>query len=274
MAQLLDYGAWVSKLQPSVVGRIYRDSEFSQPGDTLDSAFQRRFGTPLTEESLNSSHELVVVASSVDAITEWIVHYLFERGVGINVLCFKVFEHEGARLLSRAWLRDPTSQVESSPSRPENEPWNGEYYVSFGHDHRQSWEDARRFGFVSAYGGTWYTRTLSLLQPGDRIWVNVPQRGYVGVAEVVQEATTLDEFVVDGSTLAEVETDGDYSDEMLTDGERSMKLVGVKWTKTVPLASATREVGFFGNQNTVARPRAASWRRTIERLRQLWPDAA
>ena len=47
-------------------------------------------------------------------------------------------------------------------------------------------------------------------------------------------------------------------------------LVGVKWTKTVDLHEAVKEIGFFGNQNTVARPRAHSWHFTVERLKTLW----
>src|SRR5262249_50177288 len=48
--------------------------------------------------------------------------------------------------------------------------WNGEFYVSFGGD--REWEEARRYGFISAGGGAWYSQTLELLEPGGRIWVN------------------------------------------------------------------------------------------------------
>ena len=50
---------------------------------------------------------------------------------------------------------------------------NGEYYVSFG-DEGRSWEEAVKYGFISAGGGTWFTNTLKLLKPGDRIWVKIP----------------------------------------------------------------------------------------------------
>ena len=39
------------------------------------------------------------------------------------------------------------------------------------------------------------------------------------------------------------------------DEEHGEHIVGVKWTKTVDLHEAVKEIGFFGNQNTVARPR-------------------
>ncbi|MGH8458926.1 MAG: nuclease, partial [Nevskiales bacterium] len=52
------------------------------------------------------------------------------------------------------------------------------------------------------------------------------------------------------------------------DPERAEYLVRVKWLKTVPLDKAIKERGFFGNQNTVARPRAPKWQHTVDRLRQ------
>jgi hypothetical protein len=62
-----------------------------------------------------------------------------------------------------------------------NEPWNGEFYSSFGHGESRSWEDAVEYGFICAGGGSWYSRTLQLLSPGDRLWVRVPGCGFVGV---------------------------------------------------------------------------------------------
>ena len=46
--------------------------------------------------------------------------------------------------------------------------------------------------------------------------------------------------------------------------------VRVKWEKTVELHEAVKEIGFFSNQNTVARPRAQSWNFTVERLKTVW----
>ena len=43
---------------------------------------------------------------------------------------------------------------------------------------------------------------------------------------------------------------------------------GVDWIDTVPLKDAIKEKGFFGNQNTVAKPRAKKWRHTVERLKK------
>ncbi|MCK4374689.1 MAG: hypothetical protein KAX19_05145 [Candidatus Brocadiae bacterium] len=45
-------------------------------------------------------------------------------------------------------------------------------------------------------------------------------------------------------------------------------VVGVDWIETVPLQEAIKEKGFFGNQNTVAKPRAKEWVHTVERLKE------
>ena len=53
-----------------------------------------------------------------------------------------------------------------------------------------------KYGFNSAGGGTWYSNSLGMLEPGSRIWVNVPSRGYVGVGKVTAPVCKVDEFTV------------------------------------------------------------------------------
>ncbi len=52
------------------------------------------------------------------------------------------------------------------------------------------------------------------------------------------------------------------------DPETADYLVRVKWLKTVDLSDAVHETGFFGNQNSVARPRSPKWERTVARLKK------
>ena len=53
-------------------------------------------------------------------------------------------------------------------------------------DSRAIGEFARKFGFVSAGGGKFYTQTIRALPEGARVWVNIPQTGYVGVGLVTR----------------------------------------------------------------------------------------
>lgn len=287
VTQVLDYGSWVGGLRAEDIAPIfndYRKRRFpDEPGLSIDEAFCRHFRVKAMPEELNERHELVIIGSSFDADTERIVTYLSEvHGVDINALFFRVFKDGEREYLTRAWLREPEDPaVSSSPvssarsgSSPKGD-WNGEYYVSFGDldNDGRSWEDAVKYGFISGGGGDFYVRTLGLLAPGDRVWVNVPGRGYVGVGEVVQPVVRIDEFKVPGpdgrpTPITNMPLKGQGIVESLKRAEVPEHLVGVRWIRTVPRNQAIKEKGLFGNQNTVARPRDPKWAYTVERLRE------
>jgi hypothetical protein len=131
VAQALDYAAWVDQLTPDRIAQIYQ--RYSNGAD-LAKAFKQKFGDELDEESLNTSHQIILVAASLDDSTERIINYLNARDIAINVIFFQVFQCGAQQLLSRAWLIDPgETQVNavSSSSRivGEKEPWNGEFYA-------------------------------------------------------------------------------------------------------------------------------------------------
>lgn len=272
VAQALDYASWVERLEASDIEAIYK--RFRPAGDLI-ADFQARFGAALETETLNQNHQIVIVAAELDASSERIVAYLSDRGVAINVLCFQVFQSGEQQLISRAWLLDPAdaAQVTASakPGAP-SEPWNGEFYCSFGHGPSRVWPEARQYGFVCGGGGSWYSNSLKMLAPGDRLWVNVPQQGYVGVGCVTGHATAAADFRLlhDGvERLAlDVLTAADYHRDYADDPERSEWFVPVQWLHSLPLAEAVKEVGFFGNQNTICRPTTPKWRWTVDRLKE------
>jgi hypothetical protein len=272
IAQALDYASWVDTLTPDRIAQIYQ--RFSN-GESLDEAFKRHFGTDLDEESLNASHQMVIVAAELDAATERIIAYLNARDIAINALFFQVFKQGDALLLSRAWLIDPAKTQVNAATMPtangEREPWNGEFYVSFGDTASRSWEEARKFGFISAGGGRWYSQTLKLLNPGDRVWVKIPQRGYVGVGRVVEIARPVKDFTImtpAGERPAlEILRHADLYRRNADDAEKAEYFVRVEWLDTVAHSDAVNEVGLFGNQNTVCQPTTPKWRHTVERLK-------
>jgi hypothetical protein len=275
IAQALDYASWVDQLSAEKIAQIYQ--RFSN-GGSLDAAFAQRFGTALDEDTLNSSHQIIVVASELDPSTERIVGYLNARDIAINVVFFQVFEHDGQHLLSRAWLIDPgetqANVAVSTRTKGEKEPWNGEYYVSFGDPSSRSWDDARKYGFISGGGGSWYSQTLKLLSPGDRVWVKIPRTGYVGVGQVLESVQPIDEFTVpteNGPQLAlsVLKHAGKYQ-LAANDPDRAEYFVRVKWLNAVPTNQAINEVGLFGNQNTVCQPTTPKWRHTVERLKTVF----
>lgn len=147
VAQALDYASWVDDLTADPLSQIYE--KFSGGGN-LGDAFKQRFNTELEEESINQSHQIIIVAAELDPSTERIVDYLSKNGISINVLFFKVFQHGEEQFLSRAWLIDPSEtqtnavQATAGASAKTKEPWNGEFYVSFGDPNSRNWEEARR----------------------------------------------------------------------------------------------------------------------------------
>jgi hypothetical protein len=276
IAQALDYASWVEQLSADRIAQIYQ--RFSS-GANLDEAFRQRFDILLDEEALNQSHQIIVVASELDAATERIVTYLNDRDIAINVVFFQVFQNGDEQLLSRAWLIDPSetqvnvAATSKARSGSENEPWNGEYYVSYG---SRNWNDARQYGFISGGGGTWYSQTLKMLSPGDRVWVKIPQAGYVGVGRVAAAAQPAKEFTVptpEGDKPAlEILADKERFRQVADDPERTEYFVRVEWLNTVPETQAISEVGLFGNQNTVCRPTTPSWRYSVDRLKTYFPN--
>lgn len=277
VAQALDYASWVEQLTPDRVAQIFQ--RFSG-GNSLDAAFQERFGVELDEETLNQSHQIIIVAAELDPSTERIIAYLNARDIAINAVFFQVFEHGPDKLLSRAWLIDPSETqanvASTTAAKGDKEPWNGEFYVSFGDAASRSWEDARRFGFISGGGGSWYSQTLKLLSPGDRVWVKIPKKGYVGVGTVLESVQPVKDF--------KVQTDSGEQPALVTlkhadkyqltadDPELAEYFVRVRWLDTVPENKAINEVGLFGNQNTVCQPTTPKWRHTVERLKLKFPD--
>jgi hypothetical protein len=62
VAQSLDYASWVEGLAAEKIAQIYE--RFSNGGN-LDAAFKAHFGRPLDEDSLNQSHQIIIVASEL-----------------------------------------------------------------------------------------------------------------------------------------------------------------------------------------------------------------
>lgn len=277
VAQALDYASWVEKLTADRIAQIYQ--RFSN-GGSLDAAFLKRFGVELDEDTLNASHQIIIVAAELDDQTERIISYLNARDIAVNVVFFQVFQAANGPLLSRAWMIDPgetqANVTVTSKRSGEREPWNGEYYVSFGDPASRSWEDARKYGYVSAGGGSWYSRTLKLLSPGDRIWVYVPKTGYVGVGVVTEPVQSAKEFKVltpEGERpCLDVLQHAALYRANADDPEKAEYFVKVNWLQTVPIGKAVNEVGLFGNQNTVCQPQTPTWRHTVERLKQGFPN--
>ncbi|TFD03673.1 endonuclease NucS domain-containing protein [Cryobacterium sp. TMT1-66-1] len=263
VAQTMDYASWVQELGNDDVRSIF---DAHHPGENFDEAFAKRFdGAPVLDE-LNSGHVMTIVASNLDPSTERIVAYLNQtHGVPINVMIFRYFTDNGHEYLARTWLIDgaaPATAPGTAQGKSTKASWNGnDWYVSFGVEgDSRTWDDARKYGFVSAGGGDWYSRTLRGLPEGGRVFVHVPQRGYVGVGIVQGRVQSADEAVlnVEGTDQAfrSLELQGTYRHPSGGEGIDSAEyVVPVMWIGTVALEQAHWQVGLFANQNSACKLR-------------------
>ena len=269
VAQVLDYASWIKSLTIADIKDIFREKN---PGKEIEQSYSEKFDSDFPE-TINENHSMVIVASELDSSTERILHYLNENfGVPINVVFFRYFQDDQHKYLTRTWLVDPNIIDQQAKQTRTREVWNQrDFYVSFGASERRDWEDARDYGFISAGGGEWYSRTLKQLFVGARVFAYIPHEGYVGVGVVTDEPKRLIEFTVErnGETVPIVDC-GLKAPEMKQDAddpELSEYLVKVEWIKTIPREEAYREVGMFSNQNTVCKLRNAF---TLEKLYKLF----
>ncbi len=261
VAQALDYGFWVRSLTSEDLAGIY--SQHTE-GQLLGAAFRDRFDQELPE-TLNESHQLIIVAATLDAATERIVSYVAEYDLPLNVVFFQYFKDGDAEYLTRSWLIDPSeaeTRAKAPRQRKPRETWNGQdFYYSAGEDGRRTWDDMVRYGFICAGGGPWYSNTLRQLEPGHRVFACIPKAGYVGVGIVRESVQPISTFTVsvDGRRvpILEAPVRAEHMGKDLEDPALREYVVRVEWIKTVPREQAVWEKGMYANQNSVTRLRSS-----------------
>lgn len=254
-------------------------------GDTDSDARERilghlGWGEPLEDDF---GQDVRIVLLSEDFSRELTSSILWLNGKGLDITAFRVGAYRlDQRLLLEFQQIIPLKEAEDYQVKVRNKQlveqsarraqvaWNGEYYANYGGEHR-SWDDARKYGFISAGGREWFSRTLKQLQPGGRVWVNRPGMGYVGVAEILGAPIPAKDFEVDTPQGRRLYLDvGNVSEEMAGYArlpDRQEYFVPVRWIKTVDENNAIRETGLFGNQNSAAKPTTPGWMSTVEILK-------
>lgn len=250
VAQVLDYASWVRTL---TTPEIYDLAE-KYLGTRLVTAFRDRFGEAIPER-LNANHSMLIVASELDPASRRIVEYLSEEhDVAINSVFFNVFEVDGQEWLTTDFLLDQEA-VEERSERKVRAPWSGYYFVNAGLGQHRSWADMKRYGFVAAGGGEFYSKRLYQLNVGDEVFVYDKGNGYIGYGVVVKEAMPAAEFMAPEGLLFEqplVEARIKRPGEPQEDAEHA---VAIRWHKTVDPTNAKRFKGIFANQNIVCKLR-------------------
>jgi hypothetical protein len=148
------------------------------------------------------------------------------------------------------WALAVANSVANSSGQPARETaqWNGsDWYFAFGGSEGRRWEDAVQFGFVSAGGGDWYSKTVKALPVGARLFVYMPKIGYVGVGETTGLAINYSE----SAEWKSKKMAGKYTHD---NGEPEF-LVPVRWIKTLSPTEAIYGNGLFASQHSACKLR-------------------
>lgn len=250
VAQILDYATWIRTLTTPAV---YEMAERHLAG-RLAATFQERFGERIPEQ-LNGTHSMLIVASELDPASRRIVEYLSEEhGVAINTAFFNVFGADGSEWLTTDFLLDQAA-VEERSERKVRAPWSGFYFVNAGLSDHRSWNDMRRYGYVQAGGGTFYSGRLDQLSAGDKIFVYHKGEGYIGYGIVTSPKVLASQFETANGPLFEQPLDAPAIKTRSSARDLAEYVVGVEWQRTFDADDARTFRGVFANQNVVCRLR-------------------
>ena len=248
VGQVLDYASWVRHLTTKDVHDLVR----AATSRSLPDLYRDRYDKAVPE-TLNASHQMIVVASEVDEATKRIIEYLSEEhDVGINASFFNIFGDQGHEWLTTDSLLDQ-DEVKDRAVKKARAPWSGLYYVTGGAEEDRPWEELRRYGFFTACGGRRYSNALDRLELGAPIFYYQKNRGYLGYGLVTTAKMPAADFrLSSGDLLPDVLPSG-YVTDYADDPDMASYVVGVDWKRTFDRDEARWFSGIFANQNVVCK---------------------
>lgn len=136
--------------------------------------------------------------------------------------------------------------------------WAGDWFVNVGEGkgHR-SWEDCRRYGFISAGQGPQFAAAMRKLEVGSTIYAYVSGSGYVGFGKVLEKAVPIKAFTVgsENTPLLEMDLKAEGLDRNSDDPEFSEWVARIEWLEAVPRDQAYWFTGAFAHVGTLCKLR-------------------
>jgi len=248
VAQVLDYASWVSKRTTNEIHEITQ----TKRGQSLAELYRDKFGSS-PPETLNATHQMIVVASEVDEQSKRIIEYLSEEhDVGINASFFNIFGAEGHEWLTTDSLLNQEAVKERSVKKA-RAPWSGLFYVTGGAEEDRPWEELRENGFFTACGGRIYSNKLDNLDVGAPIFYYQKGVGYLGYGRVTSPKMLASDFALENNQRLVDKLQSWYLTEDADDPDKASYVIGVDWKKTVDRKDAKTFPGIFANQNVVCK---------------------
>lgn len=125
--------------------------------------------------------------------------------------------------------------------------------VGGDYPHRR-WDDCRRYGFLAAGYGRFFSSQLLRLEEGDIIAAYLKEHGYIGIGRVLAQPVPARDFKFKGRPLTKRMLKGPSLLHDAKNDDRCEYLVAVKWIKALPKEDARfrRRAGLYTTQLIVA----------------------
>jgi len=222
IGQIFEYASWASRQTVDELRDIYIEHNER----SLNEAFEDSFGVPLPEHT-SESHLCVLGGATLGRSEQTLQYLRQEFDVPIFAFRFGHFEANDSEYAVKSWSPDPKDH----PVRYREWDRSLHYFTIKGSE--RSWSDWREYGIVQAGQGTKYRNYVKKLSVGDLVYVRRSRDGYLGIAQVTDEAVPVTEFEVDDGTLIEeVDYDADELTKNKDDPEKAEYLAGVRWLAT------------------------------------------
>ena len=222
----------------------------AQRGDDPDQAEERileflDWDDP-GEQEFGGDVRIVLVASDFSTELTSSVLWLNERQLDIRCVRLSPHKHEGKILFAIEQCipipeaEDYQVQIQTKAQsrrlagKPAGAP-TGYWFVNVGEERgpHRSWDDCKRYGYISAGGSQKSIDKIRRLTTGVPIFAYMKGKGYVGVGRVRAEAVPLKEFTVDNKPLLEMDLVHEPNFEVIHDLDRTEWCVAIEWAKTL-----------------------------------------
>lgn len=205
------------------------------------------------EERFARDVRIVLAASDFSTELTTVVLWLNKTGLDIRCVRLAPYKLDSQTLVhiervipvpeaEEYQVRMREKSIEKREARQEQKEFSGYWFVNIGEsdgeENHRSWEDCRKYGFVSAGGES--IHRLGNLSVGDRFFAYRTGRGYVGVGVVTQALTPWEVFVSETAGKPLTELPLEQPQEVNVDRPLRAHCIAVRWLKTVDREDAIR----------------------------------
>jgi TIR domain len=152
----------------------------------------------------------------------------------------------------------PRPPVVTPPVTQSKLEWAGDWFVNVGEGNgHRSWEDCRRYGFMSAGQGPQFAAAMRKLEVSSIVYAYVSGSGYVGFGKVLEKAVPIKAFMVglENTPLLEMDLKAGGLDINSDDPEFSEWVARIEWLEAVPREQAYWFTGAFAHVGTLCKLR-------------------